>query len=552
MRQIERNGMVLLVLAIVCGAVLVGVSVAGPGEDREGDRDYDPKELIVSEETTYLTEPLNDDGTVNYHKYLEEQASDGVTPENNAAIGILQVMGPEAIYGREDAEAIVPLAAEALGVSVETLCKDMTFQDFDDFCTDRDWELHPDTGWEERPDWWDVREHLQAHPWSAQEYPIPAEWVAANEDVLDHVVAGLAKPGHYLPDICLSDPPTYEVGRIRLGHLMMLTRALTVRAMFRVASGDPEGAWGDIYAIRQLARHMGDGNLLQYMISMGLDRIALDAQEALLREGSPDADLLEQMVDDIALLKAPSFVDAVRGERLFSLAIIQSAYAGHIPEDDRAIWFSLTEHWDGESVNVNHYMRRVNAMNEQMVRVVDQPYYGAILAQWDDEYGDIQDEEFTLDVDAMMAKMDQEPTILTWGEGEDAEAATDALIDAGRPSELAHIRQMVVASGEFTARRVALDVAIALERYRMDHGEYPGELEALVPAYLDEVPADPFDGEPMRYLLTGDAAVVYSVGANLTDDGGVSAKYSGGSRECQTCDDDCPHDDVSIVLQRKD
>ena len=42
-------------------------------------------------------------------------------------------------------------------------------------------------------------------------------------------------------------------------------------------------------------------------------------------------------------------------------------------------------------------------------------------------------------------------------------------------------------------------IAIALERYRLDHGEYPNSLPSLVPAYLTKVPSQVLSGEAMGY-----------------------------------------------------
>ncbi len=65
-------------------------------------------------------------------------------------------------------------------------------------------------------------------------------------------------------------------------------------------------------------------------------------------------------------------------------------------------------------------------------------------------------------------------------------------------------------------------VASALERFRLVHGSYPAELAELVPAFLSAAPADVVNGEPYHYRRTDDGSfVLYSVGLNLHDDGGV-------------------------------
>jgi len=67
-----------------------------------------------------------------------------------------------------------------------------------------------------------------------------------------------------------------------------------------------------------------------------------------------------------------------------------------------------------------------------------------------------------------------------------------------------------------------------LERYRLAHGQLPDTLDALVPEFLDRVPNDVINGQPLRYRQTGaDQFVLYSVGWNEIDDGGTIAWIEG-------------------------
>jgi hypothetical protein len=70
------------------------------------------------------------------------------------------------------------------------------------------------------------------------------------------------------------------------------------------------------------------------------------------------------------------------------------------------------------------------------------------------------------------------------------------------------------------ARLRTARVALAVQRYRLAKGRLPGSIAGLVPAYLDAVPKDPFDGQNMRYERLAVGYVVYSVGEDLSDDGG--------------------------------
>jgi len=75
-----------------------------------------------------------------------------------------------------------------------------------------------------------------------------------------------------------------------------------------------------------------------------------------------------------------------------------------------------------------------------------------------------------------------------------------------------------------TQERDAALVAIALELYRRAHGAYPPALDALVPRYLPAVPPDRYDGKPLKYRLVNGRPLLYSVGVNRVDDGGVLPK----------------------------
>jgi hypothetical protein len=72
--------------------------------------------------------------------------------------------------------------------------------------------------------------------------------------------------------------------------------------------------------------------------------------------------------------------------------------------------------------------------------------------------------------------------------------------------------------------------AIALERYRLAQGAYPESLNLLVPQFLAQLPHDIINGQPLHYRRTADGQfVLYSIGWNETDDGGVVVLNKGSS-----------------------
>jgi hypothetical protein len=73
-----------------------------------------------------------------------------------------------------------------------------------------------------------------------------------------------------------------------------------------------------------------------------------------------------------------------------------------------------------------------------------------------------------------------------------------------------------------------LRVAIALEEYRIERGEYPTALGELVPRYMPTMLVDPWSGGELRYCrhsATDSASgyLLYSVGMDGVDDGGLES-----------------------------
>lgn len=67
-------------------------------------------------------------------------------------------------------------------------------------------------------------------------------------------------------------------------------------------------------------------------------------------------------------------------------------------------------------------------------------------------------------------------------------------------------------------------LACALERYRLARGQYPEELNALIPRFVAVLPHDIINGQPLQYRRTDDGRfIIYSIGWNEKDDGGVVA-----------------------------
>lgn len=91
---------------------------------------------------------------------------------------------------------------------------------------------------------------------------------------------------------------------------------------------------------------------------------------------------------------------------------------------------------------------------------------------------------------------------------------------AGMAIQIDFARQMQ----KFAFAQSSIDlarVASALERFRLAHSEYPKSLDSLSPQFIDRVPNDLIDDQPLHYRRTDDGQyLLYSVGWDGIDDGG--------------------------------
>jgi hypothetical protein len=80
---------------------------------------------------------------------------------------------------------------------------------------------------------------------------------------------------------------------------------------------------------------------------------------------------------------------------------------------------------------------------------------------------------------------------------------------------------LLAADARSTAEVRAVRCLAALRRWEATKNVAPKDLEAVAKAAgMSAVPADPFDGRPIRMATIGGAVVVYSIGKDLKDDGG--------------------------------
>ena len=224
---------------------------------------------------------MRKDGYVNYVAALNERFRAGVTPENNAAVPFLQAMGPGEIGPKCRDEYFRLLGNRPLPE------KGDYYLTVDKYAKAGKEAGRPVTKAEEEkgPDiLWDQLTQGMKRPWSKQEFPVLAGWLAANEKPLALLVAASKRPRRF-------DPLVPEDGCVIGTFLSVLNqyreagRGLTARAMLRVGEGKMDAAWEDLLACHRLARLAGQGaTLVDGLVAISMDRHGLWRRPGIVAE----------------------------------------------------------------------------------------------------------------------------------------------------------------------------------------------------------------------------------------------------------------------------
>ncbi len=296
---------------------------------------------------------------------------------------------------------------------------------------------------------------------------------------------------------------------ILLPHLTVVRRicvVLQLRALAMLASGQTDSALDDVNLMFYLSDTTGnEPTLVSHLVRIAnLDMAVQVIWEGLADHRWSDAQLqaLQKKLQSFDLLA--DYKRALQGERAgFGNGTIEYL----IKASNRDALFSMTS---GQSSRVRNMM--LGLIPRGWIRM-EQLSYNRVFD--DMSYP-------TFDVAAKRAY----PKIMA--------ANTATLLDSSIPPLQVVLQHRVLVRlfcpaldsclMKFSSVQATIDeaaIACALERHRLANGQFPDKLDALVPRFMAALPHDIITGEPLKYRKDGDGFVLYSVGWNEKDDGGV-------------------------------
>jgi hypothetical protein len=281
-----------------------------------------------------------------------------------------------------------------------------------------------------------------------------------------------------------------------------VARLLELDALRWGQKGDVENALRSAAGAFNAGRSFGDEPfIISQLVRIACIGMASSAIERALALGEPSEKTLSGLQSLVEQEEShPTLASALRGERALQHEILVGLTNGSMPTKSLFAdfpngfrWDELMRRWEGTGAIRREHPQVLKliskAIDNARLPAHEQPAAAKVLQE-------------------KIARMPPRSTTLTRA----LLPATDRYAVAGQ-RKLATVR--------------CLKVLLALERQRLRTGAWPAKLTELTPQLLVSVPEDPFDGKPLRYRVLPGGAVVYSVGPDGKDDGGLVASGPG-------------------------
>jgi hypothetical protein len=527
----------LVAIFVLVGPMVLGCSqppnepAAAAGRIQSEERQAPPDRKVrvkISKETTWILEPRDAEGDIDYLAAVNRMTGDGVTADNNAGVLFVRAFGAPELKGAERDRFFQLLGIEPLPA------------DGDYFK-----ELRPLSKEEQA-----AFDKCMLGPWKARDFPLFAEWLTSNERPLNVVIAGTRRERCYLPSVLSDETKSLiSVPLLTEEASRAWARALASRAMLRLGDGNIAGAEDDLFACHRLARLIGCSPcLIGSWLTISFDGQAFACDASLMEHGRLSAaDALAYQAKLRTLPPLPVMADKFgRFERINFLSGLQQSMreaqvtrgaAGSlfewvtISERQYAYW---TEVFRAGNAEFDKWEAAARLPNSKRL-----PVFKTLLQKLRQDASEIMGTEL---FDRLVADPAQAKTLgdkFRQMAGEFAAHPNQAgklpgtLAQSKTPAECgAKVGKLLVflllpaitascdAEDRGHARERLEQLGLALVAYHADHGTYPASLAVLAPKYLATVPSDPCTGQPMRYEPRSDGFLLYSVGPNGADDKG--------------------------------
>lgn len=331
--------------------------------------------LVISPETTWITEPRTPDGKwVDYVAALEQRRyPPEMQTDDNGARLIIRALGP----GVDQSPAAVVQVYEKLGL---TPTKPTLTYEEPWACAERYVKEQAALGalpdGKSASDWSRELQERYERPWTLDDLPMMETWLTENGPALDLIAEAVQRPVLCFPYARERDTDSlYLIDLVNVQLLRGFVRGLSARAQYRVGTGDIDAAIDDVVAAARLGRLLQlDGFYIELLVGIALESMAHAVGVAAALDHPPSAEQLQRLIDELNQLPARMEFDRlIENERYGFIDWIQTLAKGDRSGLEDESWGLKQLHDLGLPINQIGFdwtvvMRRANSNYEDLLK----------------------------------------------------------------------------------------------------------------------------------------------------------------------------------------
>ena len=316
-------------------------------------------------------------------------------------------------------------------------------------------------------------------------------------------------------EVAGENPDAIGIIFYHLGQLRQLARLLRADCYDAIREGDSQRLSSNITALLGMSvQARKPDSIICSFVAIAISNIAGDVLRetlAIRPDLLSDSTLRDLAHRFAALGAAPDFV-SLKGERLFFDDFLQRAYTDDGNGDGRftsagALYLAQLGNYKEPMPPPVYAVSSIVVAGRKQLRDL---YHGML----DRAGAEMQTPPWRLDTNSPRAGEELDRSISTPLARARYEAISLLLPALGHAYRIATNAVM---------ERDATVASIAIELYRRRNGQLPASLDDLVPSLLPAIPLDNADGLPLRYHARDGSYILYSLGADGADAGGVAA-----------------------------
>jgi len=348
---------------------------------------------------------------------------------------------------------------------------------------------------------------------TAEQREVLQTWVRQSSKALTQLKKGTQKP-HYWPEY----RGTSMMGIVlpELWKARALAIVFCSRAKLNAAKGNFKQAFSDLLVCYRFGAHFtGPKTLVEQLVGIGIRTLAADAAFQILDKQQPASDLLKYFQLQLeTLLLQNTFVIDFTSEKFFICDSIRIMFTddgkggGPIKQSEvKAIVRQYQQQGQLSPQEIEELKRRWGKLERQQTTLLADKvyeYYGKVVHKtpWQ-----LRNEGIILEIEKM--------------------TNNNALLHVLAPN----VSRVLEVSSRGKADTEALITTLAFLRYKADKGLFLRKLDELLSSgYLKNLPTDPYSDKSLVYKRTKDNFVLYSLGADFDDDGGIPSKWGEGEK----------------------